>query len=278
MYSWRCFQKSGPHFHYADNPAAEARQCFKTAVFTNGCLARSSVGRILAEAPTLSNDVELGCITMSTWIKSPPDCHVLQWNQKGAPSLCHRIGIVLQWHRNIRGCSNISEIFTQPFISFWNFTQLASHSTIGIILFYRILHPKDSVHLMYDPRSEKNSLGKALCILEYILTHSWYRKTCNLRHISGSRKATGLSISFLAVSETTSICIYLSLRKKDKGWEVTPWSTCHMSVRTWTCSLPCPMPTQEAGYRQPQVPTILSLRRWRREIRLNKWISELIRS
>lgn len=54
-------------------------------MFTNGCLARSSVGRILAEAFTLTNDVERGCVIMSTWIKSTQGCHILKWNQKQAP-------------------------------------------------------------------------------------------------------------------------------------------------------------------------------------------------
>lgn len=35
-------------------------------MFTNGCLARNSVGRILAKAFTLTNDVEQGCMIMST--------------------------------------------------------------------------------------------------------------------------------------------------------------------------------------------------------------------
>lgn len=104
VYPWWSFQKSGPSFHYADNPVTEAKQYFKTAVFTNRCLARNSVGRSLAEALTLSNDVELGCIIMSTWIKSTQGCHVLQWNQKQAPTPCHSAGIFLQWHQNIRTC------------------------------------------------------------------------------------------------------------------------------------------------------------------------------
>lgn len=44
-----------------------------------------TVGRILAEAFTSTNDVELHCIIMSTCIKSTHDCHDLQWNQKQAP-------------------------------------------------------------------------------------------------------------------------------------------------------------------------------------------------
>ena len=35
-------------------------------MFTNGCLARNSVGRILAKAFILTNDVEQSCMIMST--------------------------------------------------------------------------------------------------------------------------------------------------------------------------------------------------------------------
>lgn len=49
-----------------DEPATGAKQYFKTAVFTNGYLARNSVGRVLAKAFTLTNHVEQGCMIMAT--------------------------------------------------------------------------------------------------------------------------------------------------------------------------------------------------------------------
>lgn len=65
------------HINQPQKPTSTLRlQCLLMDVWLE------TVGRILAEAFTSTNDVELPCIIMSTCIKSTHDC---QWNQKQAP-------------------------------------------------------------------------------------------------------------------------------------------------------------------------------------------------
>lgn len=196
-------------------------------MFTNGCLARNSVGRILVEVFTPTNDVEQGCIFMSTFIKSTYDCHVLKWNQKQTPPKVLRFS----WtrHSYIRTSSDNSKVIapaihvTEDLLYKNDLTKYRGYQ----ILLQNIQRHRDSMSYIFRPsqarkKSVTNFLGNHSKYFSCTYTNrflKWKDTQCTPCPPAPGKllPVIHLSLTFLALPGSRNISSYSSIRKKDNN-------------------------------------------------------------